>query len=76
MKYAFVLLLIFGAAILLAAASLLFSKDPRKSVFFGRVQGEMSKAEAQKTARTMAVCLAGVGTALVVYCVIGLLRGI
>ncbi len=75
MHYAFVFLLIFGVLILLAAASLWFSKDPRQSVFFARVHGNQSKEKARKTAREIAVALAGVGMAIVIYCIAGIIRG-
>ncbi len=75
MENAFIFLMIFGAALLLAAASLAFSKDPRKSVFFARMRGDYSLPEAKKAAREIAVCLAGVGLAIIVYCAVGLIRG-
>ena len=68
-------MIIFGVLLLLAAASLAFSKDPRKSVFFARVHGKPSKAEAKKTALSIAGCVAGVGLAIIIYCVIGLIKG-
>ena len=75
MENAFKFLLIFGVALLLAAASLAFSKDPRNSIFFARVHGKPSKEEAKKTARTIAGCVAGVGAAIIIYCLIGLISG-
>ena len=75
MHYAFVFLLIFGCLLLLAAASLWFSKDPRNSLFFARVQGKPGKEEARRTARQIAAGVAGAGLAIIIYCVIGLIRG-
>ena len=75
MHYAFIFLLIFGCLLLLAAASLWFSKDPRENVFFARVQGRPGKEEARRTARQIAAAVAGVGLAVIIYCVIGLIRG-
>ena len=54
MENAFIFLLIFGVLLLLTAAGLAFSKDPRQSPL-------------------VAGCVAAVGLALVIYCVIGLL---
>ena len=76
MRNAFLFLLIFGAALLLAAVSLWFSRDPRNSVFFARVQGRMSRETARKTAKEIAGAVAGVGLAIIFYCVIGLIRGV
>ena len=73
MREALIFMLIFGAAILLAGLRLRFAKDPRKSVFFARVQGEHSKEEAQKIARQISLALFGVAAAIIVYCVVGLL---
>ena len=75
MHNAYIFLTIFGAVLLLAAASLWFSRDPRNSVFFARVHGKMSAAAARKTAREIAAALAGVGLAIIVYCVSGLIHG-
>ena len=75
MKYAFIFLLIFGVLIILAGCSLFFSKDPRNSVFFARVHEE-SKREARKTAKVIASALFGVGAAIVIYCIWGLIQGI
>ena len=75
MHYAFIFLLIFGCLLLLAAASLWFSKDPRNSMFFARVQGKPGTEEARRTARQIAAGVAGVGFAIIIYCVIGLNRG-
>ena len=74
MHYAFIFLLIFGCLLLLAAASLWFSKDPRNSLFFARVQGKPDKEEARRTARQIAAGVAGAGLAIIVSCVIGLIR--
>ena len=93
MENAFIFLLIFGvlllltaaglafskdprqSPLLLTAAGLAFSKDPRQSPLLGRVVGieKMSKEQARKLAREVAGCVAAVGLALVVYCVIGLI---
>ena len=75
MHYAFVFLLIFGCLLLLAAARLWFSKDPRNSLFFARVQGKPGKEDARRTARQFAAGVAGAGLAIIVYCIIGLIRG-
>ena len=75
MHYAFVFLLIFGCLLLLAAASLWFSKDPRKSVFFARVQGKLNKEDARRTARPLAAGVAGAGLAVFIYCLIGIIGG-
>lgn len=75
MKYALVFLLIFGVLIILAGCSLLFSKDPRRSIFFARMHGISSKKEAQKTAKEVAAALFGVGAAIVLYCISGLIQG-
>ena len=78
MREAFLLLLIFGAALLLAAARLLYARDPRKSIFLSRVPGaeKMTIEKARKTSREIGIAVAGVGMAVVVYCVIGLIRGV
>ena len=75
MENALIFMLIFGIALLLAAASLWFSKDPRQSPLMGRVAGieKMGKAEAQKIAREIGGCVAAVGLAIVIYCAISLL---
>ncbi len=77
MHYAFVFMMIFGAALLLAAASLAFSKDPRKSPLLSRTAGieKMGKDRARKTAREIAAAVAGVGLAIIIYCAIGLISG-
>ena len=75
MEYAFIFLIIFGASLLLAAASLAFSKDPRKSPLMARTYGNVSKEQAKKTAREIAGCVAAVGLALIIYCTIGLITG-
>ena len=67
MENAFIFLLIFGVLLLLTAAGLAFSKDPRQSPL-----EKMSKEQARKLAREVAGCVAAVGLALVIYCVIGL----
>ena len=69
MAEAYLFLIIFGAALLLAAASLWFSKDPRNSVLLGRMPGigKMEKEEAVRTARIIASAVAGVGLALIVF---------
>ena len=75
MQNAFLFLLIFGVLLLLSAASLWLSKDPRKSIFFAKVHGKPSKEKARRTARQIASALAGVGFAIIIYCAIGLIRG-
>ena len=75
MHYAFIFLLIFGCLLLLAAASLWFSKDPRENVFFARVQGKPGKEEARRTARQIAAAVAGVGLAIIIYSLIGIIGG-
>ena len=76
MENAFIFMIIFGLALLLAAASLWFSKDPRKSPLMGRVteSEKMKKDQARKTAREIAACVAAIGLAIIVYCAVGLLR--
>ena len=54
MEYAFVFLIIFGAALLLTAACLAFSKDPRKSPLMARTSQKMGLKEAKKAAREIA----------------------
>ncbi len=75
MENALIFMLIFGIVLLLAAAGLWFSKDPRQSPLLGRVAGieKMGKAKAQKIAREIAGCVAAVGLAIVLYCLISLL---
>ena len=75
MENAIIFMLIFGIALLLAAASLWFSKDPRQSPLMGRVAGieKMGKTRAQEIAREIAGCVAAVGLAIVIYCTISLL---
>lgn len=75
MEYAFVFLIIFGVALLLASAGLAFSKDPRKSFLMARTPQKMGLKEAKKTAREIAGCVAAVGLALIVYCTIALIKG-
>lgn len=76
MENALIFMIIFGLALLLAAASLWFSKDPRKSPLMGRVAGseKMGKKEARKIAREIAGCVTAIGLALIIYCAISLLR--
>ena len=76
MENALIFMIIFGAALLLAAASLAFSKDPRKSLLLGRVVGieKMGKDRARIIALEVAGCVAAVGLALVIYCSVALLR--
>ena len=52
MENAFIFLLIFGVLLLLTAAGLAFSKDPRQSPLLGRVVGieKMSKDKTHDTA--------------------------
>ncbi len=75
MENALIFMLIFGIVLLLAAAGLWFSRDPRQSPLLGRVAGieKMGKAKAQKIAREIAGCVAAVGLAIVLYCLISLL---
>ena len=72
MKNAFIFLLLFGLALLLAAVSLYFSKDPRKSPLLWKSAGKTCKEQNRKNAKEVAGCVAAVGLALVIYCVIGL----
>ena len=74
MEYAFVFLIIFGAALLFAAACLAFSKDPRKSPLMARTSQKMGLKEAKKAAQEIAGCVAAVGLALILYCSIALLK--
>ena len=48
MRDAFVFLLLFGCLLIFAAAALCLNRDPRKSVFFARVQGKLTKEEARE----------------------------
>ena len=48
MENAYKFLIIFGVLLLLAAASLFFSKDPRNSVFFARMNGKYSRGKPEK----------------------------
>ena len=57
MREAFVFLLLFGCLLIFAAAALCLNRDPRKSVFFARVQGKLTKEEARRTARQIAAAL-------------------
>ncbi len=72
-----ILFLIFGAALLLAAASLWFSKDPRNSILMARVAGlkKMSLEKAKQTGRQIASALIGVGLALILISAIKLIFG-
>ena len=77
MENVFIFFLIFGIALLLAASSLFFSKDPGNSPLLGRVTGidKKRKESARKTAHEIAGCVAAVGLAIIIYCVIGIVRG-
>ena len=77
MHYALLFMMIFGAALLLAAAGLAFSKDPRDSFLLARVPGlkKMGKDRARKTAREIAAAVAGVGLAILIYCAVGIYSG-
>ena len=69
MNEVWIFLIIFGAALLLAAASLWFSKDPGRSPLLFKVAGirKKSQEEAQKIACEIAAAVAGVGLALIVF---------
>ena len=71
MKEGWLFLIIFGAALLAAAAALWFSKDPRNSFLLYKVTGIKDKEtdEARKIAREIAAAVAGVGLALIVFSV-------
>ena len=75
MENALIFMLIFGISLILAAASLWFSKDPRKSPLLGRVSGieKMGKTGARKIAREISGCVAAAGLAIVIYCAVSLL---
>ena len=75
MRNAFVFLLLFGCLLIFAAAALCLNRDPRKSVFFARVQGKLTKEEARRTARQIAAAVAGVGLAIIIYSLIGIIGG-
>ena len=77
MSEALIFLIIFGVLLLLAAAGLWFSKDPRKSFLLYKVAGLQKKSpeEAQKTAKQIGASIAGVGLALIVFCGIKFLGG-
>ncbi len=72
-----IFLLIFGAALLLAAAVLWFSKDPGKSVLMYKVAGaeKMPPEKARKLSRQIASAIIGVAMALILFSVISLIRG-
>jgi len=67
---AYLFLLIFGVVLLLAAASLWFSKDPRKSLLMGRMSKKTPLQEAVKRSRQVASALFGVALALILFCVV------
>lgn len=73
MEYAFIFLIIFGVAILLAALRLYTASDPRKSIFFARVRKDISHKDALETAKKMSRILCIVGAVIIILCVLGLL---
>ncbi len=73
MKEPFYFLIIFGTLLVIASLYLHFSEDPRGSVFFARVHGNLSKQEAKDTARKMSIGVFIVGTAIIVICTLCLL---
>ena len=72
----YILLLVFGITILIAAVSLCFSRDPRKSILMYKVAGKkkMSLEEARKSGRQIASALLGVSLALILFSIIMLVR--
>ena len=44
-------------------------------MFFARVQGKLTKEEARRTARQIAAAVAGVGLAIIIYSLIGIIGG-
>ena len=75
-EYVFWFLLIFAAALLLAALRLFLAKDPRKSILLSR-SPELRKESLEKAkeqARQIAALVAAVGTAIAVYCILALIR--
>ena len=73
MKEPFYFLIIFGTLLVAASLYLHFSDDPRGSVFFARVRGDLTKQEAKDTARKMSIGLFITGTAVIVICTLCLL---
>ena len=73
--YAYLFMLIFAAALFLVAASLYFSKDPRKSMWLPGTggSGKMSKAAAVRLARQTARGVALAAFVMTVGSVIGLI---
>ena len=66
---AMIFMMIFGAALLLAAGLLALTKDPKNSILMARVRGleKMSHEEALKIAHKIAGGVAIVGAALIVF---------
>ena len=77
MEEACIFMMIFGAALLLAALRLCLAKDPRKSVLLAKVQGveKMPLSKARKLAFEIGAAVGGVGLALVIYCAFRLRLG-
>ena len=74
---AYLFMLIFAAVLFLVAASLYFSKDPRKSVWLADRDGsrKMSKADASRQAKQIARGVALVALVITVGCGIGFIWG-
>ncbi len=75
-EYVFWFLLIFAAALLLAALSLFLAKDPRNSIFLARSPGIKKEPlpKAREQARKVAAAVAAAGTAIAAYSIIALIR--
>ena len=73
----FILLLIFGAVLLLAAASLWFSKDPKNSILMARVAGakKMPPEKVKAISRQIASAVFGVALAIILFCIVKLIKG-
>ena len=72
---AMILMMIFGAALLLAAGILAIEKDPRRSILLAKVRGleKMSIEDAKKKARQIAKIVAIIGGAMILLFGIGYL---
>ena len=74
-QYAYVFLLIFAGLLFLAAASLCFSRDPRKNIFFpSGGDRKMSKVAAVRYARQVGRGVALTALVIAVGSVVGLFR--
>lgn len=74
MKEPFIFLLIFSVLVIIAGVCLRTADDPRKSLFFFRVYGDPSQKEATGIAKKMSNGLFIVGTVIMIFCIVGLIR--